>query len=768
MSIRTCPHDKDQDGVCGCPEFWKHAKAKGSASKSTSRPPTTTPTRTTKDTNNMRSPSPTPSGGPKETCFFWYHGQCRRGDQCQFQHKTHITWPIVPPPGYVHYKPCVLPFCPLNSNQVSLNEQNAQRRKDLGLGGQVDGAFMSRTTTVEADSDQEKDTWQQDLEATVSTASISDLSDIADEFHDAREAVAVNATIEQEGVDQRISALSSPTPTSEIESLDMSGIVSPPPASEIGTERIVSLSHSGTIAKRRRASPSQSGLTGHLPYKPGPGITIGWESKPTDFAVQLSRQPQTAFDPPKAPRALLDGTATPQGAPDICFYYYHYGNCVPKSHRGRTLVCKFSHTEPGPGSKVKRPHNIGNHNVNCSLPLCPIRMAHEDWMQKNPWEPSGSEGPTLKIEPHEGTGPGISFHQGFSNAGWSNLRTQDDMTSNHLTTGRDAEVINKEQRTPLKCEPDFSGSPYSSSPRDAITAARYMSTKGPTFNKHSRDRRALQLPKITGLARERFKEQKSRIEKWQAENGITRDDKEARFLNKQQRKLMKNQRKRQKRIKRRQDAPPEVTHEEDTANSDKGRAIITDERQASRDTELHRTGFRSGIFSPEVTGAPDGIKNDGGPNTATKRAKRKGSSKNLRRSQRARSFFQNGMGNREVVGSFDPEAELYSKSLHPISEFPESTMERNIRNEREAKGRSVEIAMQGIETMRSSRGMSGTPSNGLLAANGKQPVDKADVRSTAEPAPKKYSILVDYHLPMSDDRLDWDTDLVRWTFGEIG
>ncbi|KAF1345467.1 hypothetical protein BDV97DRAFT_424661 [Delphinella strobiligena] len=48
-----------------------------------------------------------------EICFFWYHGSCRRGRQCRMLHKmTNPPSFVQLPPGYVHYVPCGLEWCP--------------------------------------------------------------------------------------------------------------------------------------------------------------------------------------------------------------------------------------------------------------------------------------------------------------------------------------------------------------------------------------------------------------------------------------------------------------------------------------------------------------------------------------------------------------------------------------------------------------------------------------------------------------------------------
>lgn len=52
------------------------------------------------------------------TCFFWYHGHCSRAETrgCDYLHcLTNPSSMVQPPPGYVHAKPCILPWCPGDS-----------------------------------------------------------------------------------------------------------------------------------------------------------------------------------------------------------------------------------------------------------------------------------------------------------------------------------------------------------------------------------------------------------------------------------------------------------------------------------------------------------------------------------------------------------------------------------------------------------------------------------------------------------------------------
>lgn len=135
MKKRICPQKRCESGVCGCPEFWKFTAQPGQISSIV-------------DINNLRTPSPKPSAPPKETCFFWYHGICRRDEHCQYAHQAHITWPIPAPPGFVHFQSCELPFCPLREDMLALKKAR-QTMPRTQFGGQGGAPSCRLTMTME-------------------------------------------------------------------------------------------------------------------------------------------------------------------------------------------------------------------------------------------------------------------------------------------------------------------------------------------------------------------------------------------------------------------------------------------------------------------------------------------------------------------------------------------------------------------------------------------------------------------------------------------
>lgn len=147
--------------------------------------------------------------------------------------------------------------------------------------------------------------------------------------------------------------------------------------------------------------------------------------------------------------------------PPICFFYYHKGYCNPK--RGRR--CDYLHDTDTSQQIVSLPHGIDKHDPTCSLPSCPVRLQSLCQVkQEQDHFPVSMQ-------------PGIE-HEPMTPPGWSD--------------------------SPIRRCLD-------SSPRDMIMAVR---------GRHPKGMLGQPLPQLTGIARQRFKEQKRRIEQIQAEKSI--------------------------------------------------------------------------------------------------------------------------------------------------------------------------------------------------------------------------------------------------------
>ncbi|KAH7075562.1 hypothetical protein BKA63DRAFT_565631 [Paraphoma chrysanthemicola] len=514
-----------------------------------------------------------PEGPPRETCFFWYHGTCHRGAQCKFAHESHMTWPMAPPPGFVHYEKCNLPLYPLRQDLVGLKktQENKNITKAAQIGGQMDGAalsFLRRPTiveivesdaddefddedydsaksdedsdhasfvsrdygeyndvdgdedsslasfseigravsldddeynesdpeltcieeaektflssssstplpqvSIEISSDDESDTLEPQYNSTFNeknqedavpsdglqyvqpaidaTSSEEDrdapISDIGDDGEDGQSSMplidpnsrsmigscsscsdsdedgsfwrsAVELPSEQDysfvtAHDPSNTAAELPI-TNSTDYVDLTCYTPPPPMSSSAVNSpLLSLSHAGTLKRKRTTSPkgysddsrkrtkreassdldeftsimnrqpivSNSDVTSTAIVSPHPTST---PTSPTHILTSKPEQslPQArhsenhnlaGFNPrshtPNGPRAL--------GGRLVCFYWYHKGVCRPKRGKnGRPVQCTYAHTIDGPRPEVSLPPGIDRHDPDCALPLCPVRL----------------------------------------------------------------------------------------------------------------------------------------------------------------------------------------------------------------------------------------------------------------------------------------------------------------------------------------------------------------------------------------------------------
>lgn len=270
-----CPIYASQDGVCGCPQFWERR------SSQRAQPDMTTPSsqkiqisdkaRLVNDSHILGTSceNTDPRGTPRETCFFWYHGTCHRGKQCNFAHESHITWPITPPPNFVHFEPCYRPLCPLRQDLAALMEGQGRNRSRsrVQLGGQLDGAaasFLGRDAPSDdtpsnqesARSDEEVHGGNTSPDATP-LQSLIDLSSrpLKGSYSDSGSSEAGKsdniALAEQSSND----VVSSPA-LDAMDYFDLSNCTPLPPSSDVDEPIVLSLSHPGTLGKRGSESLS--------------------------------------------------------------------------------------------------------------------------------------------------------------------------------------------------------------------------------------------------------------------------------------------------------------------------------------------------------------------------------------------------------------------------------------------------------------------------------------------------------------------------------
>ncbi|KAF1917061.1 hypothetical protein BDU57DRAFT_517529, partial [Ampelomyces quisqualis] len=679
-----CPIYASQDGLCGCREYWER---KNSCAQ------------------RLGSPSTTPLGPPREICFFWYHGTCRRGYECKLAHESHITWPMTPPPGFIHFEPCDLPLCPLRHDLVAFKDSQMRRKRNSRIGGQLDGAamsYLSRNTPVTTSSDDSSlftslgirhqdegpgrvvsnpliDPSSKPLNGSYSDTSNSESG--GDEEERAHE-VSVDPRGNRHKSCHTNAPISLPPLTRNMDYFDLSGYAPMPPSSDTEEKPVASLSHAGTLGKRkqntpppkdmksrrtrakREPAPEHSGFVSsmeltrslsHWDIKPSGSpdelseklatqSTSALEKLPPRAATPTAKDPAAFFqtdvppDPrsfaPKGPRALEGGSL-------VCFYWYHKGHCRPKRKNGRNGRCAYAHALDGPHPQVSLPPGINNHDPDCSLPLCPVHLT--------------------------ATGPD------------TNDRSTSSMTMN----------IKDEPVSPPKY--GLSSNAYSSSPRKGIPEARAF-VKGPKYN-HKNN--SAQLPKLTGAKRERFKMQKRAVEEWQAENGIKPYDRNNEIEAKRGFKKMKQQ--------------------------------LKQERRKSRS---HKTQETTSEY------ASNGI--------PAKRPSKK--SKRARTQRRAGELFERDAASAGAMETFDPKAELHKDSFQPISGFPEHAFSPDGQGNVQDRKQNVARAM----------GLAGSLTYSAVPSS---PHSLDVTQRTNSPDHGDGE-------PLSDEsRLDWDTDEVRRLFG---
>jgi hypothetical protein len=518
---RQCPHFDISNGVCGCPEFWRPAqRSQHDRSSSALREvssahhsPSAPIRQVSSSVNSIPLPdrkkaqqvTPAPPGPPKETCFFWYHGSCRRGDECDRPHEAHPTWPIPPPPGFRHYQPCTLPLCPLRSDLAASDKPRKYHRRRT-IGGQMDGAAFSRAPTAgesSSDSDNITNTDDTDMSKTAEDTypiSSQEILGLSTRHNSASHGPTDMG--DTEGVAQASEVKAQETGRNSFEKsdyVDLSQLLSPsPPSTPLVKEKtLLSISHVGTLSKRRH-SPTNSPKSNNKRVRleeisaaeldnvtslfERPRNMSQWDIKPSefglngqhsestvpyfaalhDFPAQLPTQLDNSFaryvpppfDPPKGPRSMGK-------LPPICFFYYHKGYCKPKNGRR----CDYLHDKSTSQQTVSLPHGIDNHDPSCSLLQCPVRLRGTRQVKQKRDSLAPYAQPALKYE------PSIS---------------------------------------PRVAQSLFLEAP-DSSPRDLT-----MSTR----NRPQRGVEGRTLPRLTGLAKERFMEQKNRIEQIQATGGF--------------------------------------------------------------------------------------------------------------------------------------------------------------------------------------------------------------------------------------------------------
>jgi hypothetical protein len=669
---------------------------------------------------------------------------------------------MAPPPGFVHYTPCTLPFCPLRQDLVIFKEERkqiAEQKKAEAqtqatspqLGGQLDGnafSFLSLSTRGydvasnfdESTSDlkdahnEAEDDGQEAMASLIDPSSRVLTGPYSDSDSSESGSGADGATIEvnvdpqpnnSEPVELN-ARTSSITSRNNMDYLDLSEFAPPPPSSDTDETPLLSLSHSGTLGKRGRStSPDEQSKSKskrakrELAPDPDSLVSILDRNRPVNNCDQ---RPSNMPDNPPAPDATpADFSQTLPTRPkldqqlsELPFLRRHPGDWLmaPTGPRAK-LVCFFWYHKGYCIARRSDGHPIPcthAHNLNMPNPQVSFPKGITDHKLPCPL-------PLCPVRPTE-----PKHHN-------SNVRASE------VT---EPCVKNQTSKPPRR---GTSGNSYNSSPRDGISEARRM-LKGPKFNLTSK----FKLPVLTGANRERFKTQKRNIEQWQADNGIKSSDgrRQMTVAEKIEAKKIKKQMKREK-IKR-----------ESRAKSQKGKDP-TPLLNYGNDTLWTADPNATDVFL-------DNEKIQGPASPRTKQVE-----EGILRREKPDLFGADVVISGRTKTA-DTGAELHKHSFQPIGGVTERKPVHDSREEMEDRHQhAIGVAQlpKDVRPPSSLRPLSMTPS---FIDEGEHPENSVNGGRGTGPKTqgnRKRRVLVDYELPAGDARLGWDTDRVRRLFGEI-
>jgi hypothetical protein len=645
------------------------------------------------------------------------------------------------PPGFVHFEACQLPLCPLRENLVAVCKVRKQREDSYELDGLVDGAVLSRGAAGGVTSS-DKESKETGTNSGVKSGNSSEntvrhaLSLSRSEPSDSESKVKVTAAPESAPTKplNDITSIAQPPPLDNMEYIDFSGPglpLSPYDTDEEEGGVLLSLSHEGTLRKsckkRKRAqSPTkQGGEDNRTKREPTPDLSgypsilerkrrmNHWDLK----LVKLGQRQNPAIPVPlpyhNLPPRPVSGTADKPltqrcyprdvqkpptgpralgGKTPICFYWYHKGRCIPKKKNGRTIKCTYAHTVNVPHAQVSLPPGITDHNPYCALPLCPARMRDSVKASRTIY----------------GMIPGEKFSQSYARAStWSA----------ELELG-----VKNEPHTPSKLCTFPAHSGYSS----PIQGDDY--TPGPAHGKTNDE------PfKTPGLSD--FRAEDDHLSSCDASREAHQVMEGPQFyVDLGCQPLLKVT-----------DANKQIC--EDRMGKESSRRMKREERKEKKEEKRRKRQAEivSRLFS----------KLDNDPEQATIHnalsiRARRGQKPNPLRSRRAQRLFEADAAKGGRMETFDPEAELYQESFHPIAGLPDRSIPLDVRDEREEKAQGAANAIDLIQTLNQNP----YKYHPMML---EQPAVKFHDKNKEE---RCYGNVID------GKRLDWDTDLVRRLFGE--
>jgi hypothetical protein len=320
-----------------------------------------------------------------QTCFWWYHGQCRRGEKCDRAHKLFGGKTVVPPAQFDASKHrCQLPFCSLRGDAV-VGEGRDDKYNRFDVLKVYDGGLEPGGQERRG-----KHTDEGFAIAPLVKSSVPPVPKFP--FTGQGQSTAMSApTLVLRGPSTGKAATPS-TPRS----LTTASSPAPSPFT-IGHARMQNTSpdddnkEDGEVCSEEGEIPSSS-----LPRTPRKRQPL--PSQSTAFRSTIFSSPSEQHGlPPKPPNSLTTpdlGHLRNANIPNmpnlppsllkkqICFTYYHHGVCSGrKATRGRErAVCKQLHMiVPGMKQTVAWPPKLEaeRHDGGCALPLCPLKKRHE-------------------------------------------------------------------------------------------------------------------------------------------------------------------------------------------------------------------------------------------------------------------------------------------------------------------------------------------------------------------------------------------------------
>lgn len=625
--------------------------------------------------------------------------------------------------------------------------RNQNENENLGsgsekqLGGQLDSAsmsfFSSPAAEVESGDESDGDEGGQLFDGSSVDVLDAEVSD-ADLSEGQFSVVVKDHVPEPSVVVTSRSSSETSAPITSPEYIDLTGSDPQDPCAESPEAPLLSLSHSGTLGKRKQRAYIDMGNTlstyssskkartegdpnDHhassehvLPLRPSPPTSI------QQAHHEKNQSTQSDFNPPTGPRALRDNQ-------QICFYWYHQGYCQPKPVHGQPKRCFYAHTVDvlHPSVCTPPPGVIRNHDPSCQLPLCPARLDY-----------GNLDDMYIKTEPY------------------------------------------------IKEESEVSFRFMSSSPRASLHDD-LESGVGPQY---ARKGRYQNLPQLTGEQRQRFKEQRNRLEQWQADNGIKLDM--GKLERQAETRRVHARMKRQRRGIKKRAAKEQARRGIAQLFSDDGRQRSEEEvsqlqdmdqfRHGTPDTQGPRKSLERVYRAPEVvepwptgfvvselprqTGDDDLAPNEMMVNTPSRIGPRpidpnmhfRLGGFEIDASSELPAF------NRPDSEPFDSKHGGRRRTSAELASIYNSAYRSDV--ELDGQQRVMNKAPVIVERLSSAEVLPSAVSEVLGRL-----FDRVAQRPVVNPCAqsKKTRVLVNYELPSGSSRLDWDTDVVRRLFGEI-